>query len=107
MGCTVDIVWDSEAQVWVATSEDVPGLALESDSLDALLERVRFAIPELFELNGREAPRYDLTFIVEGNVVRAVNAASYAMQLLQQQMAGEAAAVGIDGDECVDALMCR
>ena len=48
-----------------------------------------------------------VTFIVEGNVVRVVNAASYAMQLLQQQMAGEAAAVGIGGEADVDALVAQ
>ena len=65
MGCNVELLWDPEAQVWVATSEDVPGLVLESGSFDALLERVRFAIPELLELNGRKAPYYDLTFSSE------------------------------------------
>ena len=48
----VNFLWDSEASVWVATSEDIPGLALESGSFDALMERVRFAVPELLELNG-------------------------------------------------------
>lgn len=54
MDCTIQLLGDSEAQVWVATSEDVPGLVLESCSFDALLERARFAIPELLELNGRD-----------------------------------------------------
>ena len=48
----VKLIWDNEAGVWVATSDDVPGLALESGSLDALIERSRFAIPELLSLNG-------------------------------------------------------
>ena len=48
---TVDLIWDNEAGVWVATSNDVPGLVLESGSLDALIERTRFAIPELLSLN--------------------------------------------------------
>ena len=48
---TVDLNWDNEAGVWVATSDDVPGLVLESGSLDALIERSRFAIPELLSLN--------------------------------------------------------
>ena len=47
----VKMTWDDEAAVWVATSDDVPGLVLESGSLDALMERVRFAIPELLHLN--------------------------------------------------------
>jgi len=48
----VKFTWDAEASVWVATSEDIPGLVLESGSFDALVERVRFAVPELLELNG-------------------------------------------------------
>ena len=47
MEITVQMTWDTEACVWVAESEDVPGLVLESGSLDALIERVRFALPEL------------------------------------------------------------
>ena len=47
-------MWDDEAAVWVATSQDVPGLVLESGSFDALLERVRYAVSELIELNGKK-----------------------------------------------------
>lgn len=52
MEINVQMTWDKEACVWIAESEDVPGLVLESGSLDALIERVRFAVPELLELNG-------------------------------------------------------
>lgn len=47
----VNFIWDCEACVWIATSDDVPGLVLESDSIDTLLERVRIAVPELLSLN--------------------------------------------------------
>jgi len=50
----VDLMFDSEARVWVATSEDVPGLVLESGSFDALVERVQVAVPELLELNNKD-----------------------------------------------------
>ena len=53
MDCEIRLVWDDEAAVWVATSEDVPGLILESGSFDALMERVRLAIPEMLELNSK------------------------------------------------------
>jgi Zn-finger nucleic acid-binding protein len=49
----INLCWDNEANVWIATSNDVPGLVLESGSLDALIERVRFAVPELLSLNGQ------------------------------------------------------
>ena len=51
MDYRINIIWDNEAAVYVATSEDVPGLVLESGSLDALIERVKTAVPELLELN--------------------------------------------------------
>lgn len=51
---TINCLWDGEADVWTATSDDIPGLVLESGSLDALMERVRFALPELIELNHME-----------------------------------------------------
>ena len=44
-------MWDDEAQVWVADSDDIPGLVLESGSLDALMERIKIAASELIELN--------------------------------------------------------
>ena len=58
----IQMTWDAEAAVWIATSDDVPGLALESGSFDALVERVKYAIPELMELNHREADAYRLKF---------------------------------------------
>ena len=47
----IRLKWDQEAAVWTAESDDVPGLVLESGSFDALLGRIRFAVPELLELN--------------------------------------------------------
>jgi predicted RNase H-like HicB family nuclease len=49
---TVRAVWDDEAQVWVATSDDVPGLATEADDMDALVEKLKTMIPELLDANG-------------------------------------------------------
>lgn len=51
MEYVITFTWDDETDVWIATSKDIPGLVLESGSFDALLERTRFAIPELLELN--------------------------------------------------------
>ncbi len=44
--------WDEEARVWVATSEDVPGLATEAETVETLVEKLRGIIPELLEANG-------------------------------------------------------
>ena len=44
--------WDDEAAVWVATSDDVPGLATEADTLEALSGKLNTLVPELLEANG-------------------------------------------------------
>jgi predicted RNase H-like HicB family nuclease len=44
--------WDEETQVWVATSDDVPGLATEGDSIELLIEKLKTLIPELLIENG-------------------------------------------------------
>jgi predicted RNase H-like HicB family nuclease len=41
--------WDGEAGVWVATSDDVPGLATEAATIEALTDKLRIMIPELLE----------------------------------------------------------
>ena len=46
-----------------------------------------------------------VTFIVEGNNVRIVNSAVYAMQVLQQEMAGEAKRTGLTSEDDVMALV--
>ncbi len=46
-----------------------------------------------------------VTFIVEGNTVRMINSAIYAMQLLQKEMAGEAKRAGLNPDDDVMALV--
>ena len=58
----IKLEWDPEANVWIATSDDVPGLVLESGSLDALIERVKYAVPELLELNGKKHKEVPLYF---------------------------------------------
>ena len=46
--------WDNEAQVWVASSEDVPGLATEEETIEGLIQKLKVIIPELLEANGAE-----------------------------------------------------
>ena len=46
-----------------------------------------------------------ITFVVEGNVVRLVNSAVYAMQMLQSQMKGEAENSGLMTDDDVMSLI--
>lgn len=44
--------WDSEAKVWVATSDDLPGLVTEAETVEALQRKLATMIPELLEANG-------------------------------------------------------
>ncbi|MCD8220970.1 MAG: AbrB/MazE/SpoVT family DNA-binding domain-containing protein [Clostridiales bacterium] len=46
-----------------------------------------------------------VTFVVEGNTVRIVNSAVYAMQVLQAQMQGEAEKAGLTSEENILALV--
>ena len=48
---TIFYQYDTVANVWTATSEDIPGLVLEGEDLDELKERVKEAIPELISIN--------------------------------------------------------
>ena len=44
--------WDGDADVWVAESDDFPGLVAEAESPNALTRKLRVLIPELLQLNG-------------------------------------------------------
>lgn len=65
--CTVSFWWDEDSSVWIATSNDVEGLALEDESLDRLITRVRDAIPELLDLNHHPINVIDYSFIAKRN----------------------------------------
>ena len=51
---TVRAFWDQEAGVWVAESEDVPGLATEAPTMEELIRKLKVMIPELLDLNMKE-----------------------------------------------------
>ncbi len=44
--------WDAEAEVWVASSDDVPGSATGANTFEELIAKLRSVIPELLEENG-------------------------------------------------------
>jgi len=46
----VEFSWDEEAGVWIAICDEIP-LALESNSFDALIEKVKIVASEILELN--------------------------------------------------------
>jgi hypothetical protein len=52
MSIIVHASWDEEASVWVATSNDIDGLVVEADTMEALEPKVKAALADLIELNG-------------------------------------------------------
>ena len=52
----VRATWDDEAKVWVAVSDDVPGLVAEAPSVEKLIKKLRVLIPEMLEANGVSTP---------------------------------------------------
>lgn len=57
--------WDSEPAVWIATSEDIPGLVVEADTWPSMIQEVRFVLPDLLELAGQSHEKLSLTFKAE------------------------------------------
>jgi predicted RNase H-like HicB family nuclease len=56
MSILVRAEWDAEAGVFVATSDDVPGLITEAATPAELQKKLDVLVPELLELNAEQAP---------------------------------------------------
>ena len=53
MNCIIKLIWSEEEKFWHSESMDERfGLTLESGSLDVLIERVKIALPEMYEMIG-------------------------------------------------------
>lgn len=48
---TVTCRWDEEAGVWYVADSNIPGLAYEAETLEAMEHKLQTVIPELLELN--------------------------------------------------------
>jgi predicted RNase H-like HicB family nuclease len=51
----VNAEWDAKANVWVASSDDLPALVTEADTLEDLQRKLAVMIPELLEANNVKA----------------------------------------------------
>jgi hypothetical protein len=62
---TVNVEWHEDAGLWVATSDDIWGLAAQSTDLDMLKKKVLPMIVDLIELNKVEVatPSVPIHFI--------------------------------------------
>jgi predicted RNase H-like HicB family nuclease len=47
----ITATWDDEARVWVADSDDLPGVVAEASTESELLAKLRQRVPEMLELN--------------------------------------------------------
>ena len=65
----INFLWDDESSVWIAESDNIPGLVLESGSLDALVEKVKVAVPELLQLNNEYYQSINLLIHTQRRVV--------------------------------------
>ena len=45
--------WCSSENIWIASSNDVPGFVAEADSIEALSTKLQSLVPELLLLNKR------------------------------------------------------
>ncbi|MGJ0506748.1 MAG: DUF1902 domain-containing protein [Methylocystis sp.] len=67
----IDAQWDDAAHVWIATSNDAPGLVVEAESWQAMIDEVRAVLPDLLELNGGARSDVSLTFKAETHLALA------------------------------------
>ena len=65
MAYKVFVLWDADANVWVAHSDDIPGLNTEDASRDRLVSRVMDVAPELLALNGARRDTNEVVFLFE------------------------------------------
>ncbi|MDJ0635836.1 MAG: DUF1902 domain-containing protein [Xenococcaceae cyanobacterium MO_188.B29] len=70
MKVTVQAIWDADARVWVATSKNVPGLATEADTIEALTAKLRNMIPELMIINNLISEDYSGSISFELSTLR-------------------------------------
>lgn len=56
--------WDEEANVWVAESDDVPGLVTEAPAMPELIAKLKVMVPEMLEENGHLKGSAEIPFEV-------------------------------------------
>lgn len=71
-GINVQAIWDEDAHVWVATSDDIDGLSIEADTLEELTPKVTDAIRELLELNGSVFHTADIPIHIRSELLASV-----------------------------------
>ena len=62
---SISAFWDNDAQVWIATSNDVFGLVLESKTYDELMYEAEMAIPTLLEYQDVYCGNFSLSVTIK------------------------------------------
>lgn len=74
LSIVVKAQWDAESSVWVASSSDIQGLAVEAPTQEDLRVQVVLALEDLLELNGFESDLSEIpVHIVSDSLSRVSN----------------------------------
>lgn len=69
--------WDNEAGVWVATSENLPGLVAEAETVENLLRILPDMISDLLEAEDEGCAGIDVPYEFVASVTRKVRLAGH------------------------------
>ena len=72
----VEAEWDKEAELWVATSPDIPGLVLQARTDDEIVRKLRLVIPSLIETGLEREDQIEIHFHRRGDVRMTIAAAA-------------------------------
>ena len=51
---TIDLIFDSEKELWLATSKDIPDLTVKSKSYDELMKKLKDDVSKILKTNGQK-----------------------------------------------------
>ncbi|MGQ0564799.1 MAG: DUF1902 domain-containing protein [Gemmobacter sp.] len=68
--------WDDDARVWVATTSDIRGLAVEAATFDLLREAVNGAVADLIQENGFETDLPEVAVQILGQSILRIAVAA-------------------------------
>ncbi len=72
----VKVDWDDEAKVWVASSTDICGLAVEGETMEKLTSKVMAALHDLVEMNGFQSGTSDIPVHIMNEKMLHIHAAA-------------------------------
>lgn len=64
----IDAQWDKDAEIWVATSRDVPGLVIQARTDDEVVRKLRLVIPSLADTGLDREDEFEIHFRKRGDV---------------------------------------